>query len=239
LADLIQECLSGTNQRAWNEFVNRFRRLIAGTILKTARRFENPSPETVDDLIQDTYLRICSDNFRARRTFRSSVPEAIYGLVQSIAYSVVQDHRRSAGASKRGGSAPTVPVDILPGRDIGDQGTAQKLEREILIQEIEGLLEAAFANPEGERDRRVFWLYYRHGLTAKAIAALPSVDLSAKGVESLIFRVTAEVRRRMVDRKTAPTLAAGQPSGSGVPPTGSLRGGRSLQPGERENPQKE
>ena len=45
-----------------------------------------------------------------------------------------------------------------------------------------------------ERDRAIFWLYYRQGLTAEEIAGLPAVTLSAKGVESVLRRVAQWLR---------------------------------------------
>lgn len=40
----------------------------------------------------------------------------------------------------------------------------------------------------------IFLLYYRQGLTASEIAALPSLDLTTKGVESVIARLTYMIR---------------------------------------------
>ena len=47
---------------------------------------------------------------------------------------------------------------------------------------------------ERERDRDIFWLYYIEQFSAREIAALPNIELSAKGVESLIFRLTKILR---------------------------------------------
>ena len=49
------------------------------------------------------------------------------------------------------------------------------------------------------RDRRIFWLYYRSGLTSKAIAALPQIGLQQKGVESLLLRLCRCIRRAMAE----------------------------------------
>ena len=43
----------------------------------------------------------------------------------------------------------------------------------------------------------MFWLYYRVGLTANAIAALPSIGLSMKGVESTILRLIRLLRQEI------------------------------------------
>ena len=50
-----------------------------------------------------------------------------------------------------------------------------------------------------ERDRRIFWLYYRAGLKPAVIARMPGIGLSVKGVESAVFRLTKLVRTVLVD----------------------------------------
>ena len=54
-----------------------------------------------------------------------------------------------------------------------------------------------------DRDRTIFWLYYRQGLTTKAIATLPAIGLTIKGVESTLGRLTKMVRKRMVETRLA------------------------------------
>jgi RNA polymerase sigma-70 factor (ECF subfamily) len=105
----VKACVESREDGAWLDFVDRFHHLIAATVIKTARRFGPTPTELIDDLIQDTYLRVCADHCRALRNLRD--PNAVFGLVQSIAYSVVQDHFRSQGAEKRGAKAkkPTTP----------------------------------------------------------------------------------------------------------------------------------
>ena len=66
--------------------------------------------------------------------------------------------------------------------------------------ELDRMLKAA-PGPTAERDRNLFWLYYLQGLTADEIAALPGSELSAKGVESALRRVTTWLRKEMKARK--------------------------------------
>jgi RNA polymerase sigma-70 factor (ECF subfamily) len=58
-------------------------------------------------------------------------------------------------------------------------------------------LNLCVAGADRDRNSKIFWLYYRAGLSAAAIAALPGIGLSTKGVESLILRITRELRERM------------------------------------------
>ncbi len=59
-----------------------------------------------------------------------------------------------------------------------------------MLREIDQCIERVST----QRDRKIFWLYYQRGLTAKDIAELPSIGLNAKGVESCIYRLTKAVR---------------------------------------------
>jgi RNA polymerase sigma-70 factor (ECF subfamily) len=56
----------------------------------------------------------------------------------------------------------------------------------------------------------IFWLYYEQGMTAKAIAALPSINLTSKGVESAISRLTRLVREQVVQLRTEKNVEADQ-----------------------------
>jgi len=75
------------------------------------------------------------------------------------------------------------------------------MERAVLLQEITRHLEVCVAGPDQERNRQIFWLHYRAGLSARSIAELPGIGLTTKGVESILMRVTKELRQRMAERK--------------------------------------
>lgn len=74
------------------------------------------------------------------------------------------------------------------------------MQKAVLFSELDRKMRAA---PEivNERDRAVFWFYYRQGLTAEEIAALPTIGLSAKGVESALRRITTWLRKELEARK--------------------------------------
>jgi RNA polymerase sigma-70 factor (ECF subfamily) len=55
--------------------------------------------------------------------------------------------------------------------------------------------------PDQERNTRIFWLHYRVGLSARNIADLPGIGLTTKGVESILLRITKELRERMAEPK--------------------------------------
>ena len=44
----------------------------------------------------------------------------------------------------------------------------------------------------------IFWLYFRQGMSTREIASLPSVGLGIKGVGSVIERLKAYIRERIL-----------------------------------------
>jgi hypothetical protein len=71
------------------------------------------------------------------------------------------------------------------------------MEREILLKEVDRCLESCTTGPDQDRDRLIFWLHFQQGLSANAIAGLPTVDLTTKGVESAISRLSRLVREQV------------------------------------------
>jgi hypothetical protein len=79
--ELVRACVEAGNSEAWNEFVCRFRKLIACVVLRIARKYGESSPAIVDDLVQDVYLKVCSDNCRLLREFEPQHPDAFFGML--------------------------------------------------------------------------------------------------------------------------------------------------------------
>jgi RNA polymerase sigma-70 factor, ECF subfamily len=201
---IIEMCVQG-DVAAWEEFMSRYHRLIAGIVFRTTQKWGEASPLTIDDLIQDTYLKLCADDYRLLRAYDPKHPDAIYGYLKVITANVVHDRFKALRSEKRGGDRIAEDLATLENRsDAGKAfGSQDAMEREILLREIDGLLNTSASGNTADRDRTIFWLYYRQGLTTKAIATLPAIGLSIKGVESTLGRMTKMVRRRMVEMRLA------------------------------------
>jgi DNA-directed RNA polymerase specialized sigma24 family protein len=103
---------------------------------------------------------------------------------------VVADWFRRRTAEMRDARAE-VPMESVPG--LGDaQKGLHLLDRAVLVRQVEH----ALAGVASARDRQVFWLYYRVGLTAKDIARFASLGLGPKGVESAVDRMTRALREK-------------------------------------------
>jgi RNA polymerase sigma-70 factor (ECF subfamily) len=198
LLRLLDDCLADTSADAparWEQFVSRIHGLIAGAVVRTLRQSVDAPPRAlVDDLVQDTYVKLCADNLAALRRFRGGRPEALVAYLRAVACSVTRDYLRAEVTAKRGAGR----IDALDETSvaIADASAAgESLDRQLLFAQLDRWLTTEGDEATGRRDRWIFWLYYRHGLTAKAIAAIPAVGLTAKGVESTIHRLTQSARK--------------------------------------------
>ena len=220
---LVRACAQPGDPAAWEEFVRRFHRLVATVAMRTAARWGETARQVIDDLVQETYLKLCADGCRLLREFESRHPDAIYGYLKVVTANVVHDHFKALHTVKRGAglaNQETEPMDTRAGGE--HTGSPETIEREILLREIEGYLRACVAGPSQERDRRIFWLYYRHGLSARAIASLPSVGLSTKGVESTLLRLTRGIRSEIGERRADENLSRGRGVEKGIEPAESF-----------------
>lgn len=197
---LIEACAGG-EAAAWQEFMRRFNRIIAITASRVARRWGDASPQTIDDLIQDTYLKLCSGRGRVLREFQFGHEDAIFGFLKVVTANVVNDHFKGLHTNKRGGNRANGPLDGPKSSRDGPAGLTVP-DRALLADQIDACLRAVAPEETNDRDRTIFWLYYREGMTAKEITALPFVGLSLKGVESTLHRLIQLVRNHLVDGRT-------------------------------------
>jgi RNA polymerase sigma-70 factor, ECF subfamily len=192
---VVDACLRGDHPAAWEEFVHRTQRLIASTIIKVASAWGPPSKQVVDDLVQDVYVKLCKDEARILRDFEARHEGALFGFLKVVAANTTRDHFKASGAAKRQTDKVAESVDVADQANAPEtSSTMSTADRELLIRDIDRILCQSLDPETRDRDRLVFWLHYRTGLPAQAIAARRSVGLTVKGVESLLRRLTALVR---------------------------------------------
>jgi RNA polymerase sigma-70 factor (ECF subfamily) len=153
----------------------------------------------VDDLSQDVYLKLCQDNFRALKGFVTAHENSFQSFLKAVATHTAQDYFRTAAVSKGvAGEAPE--ADRVSPELVFSPAATPELENRILLEEMETILKKLVHEANFERDYKIFRLCYRQGLTAKEIAALPDVKLSVKGVESILHRLTRQIRSALTQR---------------------------------------
>lgn len=219
--ELIFACAESNDGPAWKEFVVRFHRPISLSIFRIAYQWGSIPQQIVDDLVQETFLKLCADKCQSLREFSIQHPDAVVGYIKTIAVNVARDHFKSHSSQKRGsGKAAQLLDDVERLAPSGDLGGQAAMEREVLLKQIDHCLESCSEGSDNERDRLIFWLYYQHGMSAKDIAALPTVGLGAKGVESAILRLTRQVREQLTGLRVRSSETQ-QPGEKGLRPAES------------------
>lgn len=192
IEELVRECAERPCADAWEEFIRRFHRLIAATVLRTLRLYGKSDPDLVEELIQDVYLKLCADDRAVLRRFKPLHENAFLGYLKKITANLVLDYiRKHFPEDDR-----EVELNELIAQHLEDK-KAKSLENKIFFNKIDNILRKRGNGPREEKERAIFWLYFRLGMTAKEIASLPSMKLTVKGVESCIFRLIVYIRKEL------------------------------------------
>jgi len=190
IRDLLHLCLSSDGEEQWREFVRRTQPLIASVIINTVRRWKTPAPSLVDDLIQDTFVKLFANEKKALRVAKNEHENTIFGYLKVIASNVVRDHFRQ----------PANKADEIEISDaVFPPGPRDRERVEFLHkkEQVKRILEMLSVSETYDRDVGIFWFFYEQGYTAKEISLLPAVGLTVKGVEAVLFRVARLVREKL------------------------------------------
>src|SRR6266481_2774942 len=199
LKDVVCLCAGPCDDEAWEEFVSRVGRPISLTILRTASLWGEPSRSLVEDLVQVTYLKLWEGGCRLLRDFAIQRPDAILGYLKKTAANAAHDYFKHGHSQSSGGDKPHVSTsDVDPAAGNEAHGSQDKIAFGIFLNEIDEYLRRCWTGPDQERDRTIFWLYFRQGMSTKEISSLPTIGLGAKGVGSVIERLKQSVREQIV-----------------------------------------
>jgi RNA polymerase sigma-70 factor (ECF subfamily) len=175
----------------WVEFWRRFQPVIARTIRRRILRYTRwVDADRVDNLVQETFLKILKDDCKALRKFEFRHENAFSCLLKVMAANVVEDDIRKRNSDKEGGGQKLENIDDLlqPPSD-RSHGVASMFNN-LRKSEIENCLQRRKGEPNFERDCKIFRLYYHDGFTALEISQLPDIGLkNVKGVESALLRL--------------------------------------------------
>ena len=192
-------CAGPSDDAAWEEFVSRVGKPIGLMILRTASLWGEPSRSLVEDLVQVTYLKLWEGGCRLLRDFAVERPEAILGYLKRTAANATHDYFKHCRSLTSGGDhvhVSTDDVDPEAGREV--HGSEEKIAFGIFLQEIDERLGHCLSGPDAERDRTIFWLYFRQGMSTNEIASLPGIGLGTKGVGSVIERLKHGIRDQIL-----------------------------------------
>jgi RNA polymerase sigma-70 factor (ECF subfamily) len=199
LKDVVCLCAGPGDDAAWEEFVSRVGKPISLTVMRTASLWGEPSRPLVEDLMQVTYLKLWEGGCRLLRDFAIQHPGAILGYLKKTAANATHDYFKHGRSQSSGGEQlhiSTSDVDPEAGKEV--HGSQEKIALGVFLNEIDEHLKRVLTGPDQERDRMIFWLYFRQGMSTKEIASLPTIGLGAKGVGSVIARLKHGIREQIL-----------------------------------------
>lgn len=185
----------------WVEFWRRFQPVIALTIRRRIfRRTFRADPALVDDLVQNTFMKICKADFKVLRSFEFRHENALRAFSKVIAANIVEDYFR-------GEKVVLVPLDPLQPEP---SNFPDLIHRRNQIKKIEDCLQQLAGKPNFARDYRMFWLHNRDGATAQEISELPDIGFNTvKGVESALLRLNRWVLQCVREKSKKSSSASG------------------------------
>ncbi len=188
LAEAYAECVGASGKHpACEEFFRILRPILNRIASRVARQYEAASE--IDDLVQEISMKLMASGESILASLPRE-PPATVAYFSVLAANSARDFFRARHAAKRGLRA-TVSLDTPLVMFVASGGLPTSLDQDLLVSQIEDCL------PDDRREQSVFRLYYRQGFTAKEIAAIPALELTIKGVESMISRITKQIRQRL------------------------------------------
>jgi RNA polymerase sigma factor (sigma-70 family) len=206
LKDVVCLCAGPCDDEVWEEFLLRVGKPIRLIVTRTASLWGEHSRSLVEDLVQVTYLKLWEGGRVLLKEFAIQRPEAIVGYLKRTAANATHDHFKHGHSQLSGGDAPhvsTSDLDPEAGEDV--DGSQEKIAWHIFLNEIDEHLKRCLTGPDQERDRMIFWLYFRQGMSTKEIASLPTIGLGTKGVGSVIERLKHSIRDQILGSREIST----------------------------------
>ena len=186
IIELLEACLTHNQPADWDELIARLCPLVHGVVATASRNCGISDLGVFEDLAQETFVKLFKDDRESLISFHSQRSSELdfFGYIKVIASHVVYDYGKSIRASKRSRSVEVYTDD--------PDTTAIACPSVVDLLSID--IERVFGDRAVTvRDRTIFWLYYKHGYSAQEIARMP-LDLTTKGVEACLHRLTALLR---------------------------------------------
>jgi len=195
LKEVVCLCAEPCDDEAWEEFLSRVGKPIRLIVMHTASLWGERSRSVVEDLNQVIYLKLWEGGRHLLQDFAVERPKAILGYLKRTAANATHDYFKHGRTQLSGGDRLHVSTsDVDPEAGEEAHGSEEKIAWGVFLNEVDEHLKHCLSGLDQERDRTIFWLYFRQGMSTKEIASLPSIALSANRVGSVIERLKHLIR---------------------------------------------
>lgn len=204
------------NRKAWAEFYNRFDERIWLVIYRECKakginRLDSQLQKTVQDLVQDVYVKLIADKCKALNNFIGMSENSIYTYLGIIAKNVVNNYITKIKAQKRPSFEKSID-EILTISEKGEKilithkiksaysDVEEKFTLEILKEEIDHILDTILKGKDKERNKLIFKLHLYEGISVEDLASKFHFGLSSKRISNLITDIKKELRQELLER---------------------------------------
>jgi RNA polymerase sigma factor (sigma-70 family) len=200
--DLLRECGTKLTDRAlWNEFQERFQRLIFLYLHRALRHHGIHDEEAgiVADLGQEVYLRLLQHEGRILKDFRGDTEYSVMALLGRISANVVTDYHRHITSERRRGQV--VPIDFVEAAERGEKSLTESREFDassltaiLSWIDVQRIVEADPDQKNARRNALIFKLHYIDGFSSAEIARVPGFELTKSGVDTILARLRKRIQ---------------------------------------------
>ena len=226
--ELVKRCAQEpANEKVWSEFCSRFHSAVQSSVYWECYQVgiisKSSSSNIYEDLVQEVYLKLVSNNCKAMSDFKGSAENSIYLYLGTIARNVVLNHLSSVKAKKR----DSVQVSLDSPMDHEGDQDAPSLESSIrsqqfdleaylkgvsLREEVEDILNQFVHGKNKARDKLIVRLAIYEGFSAEEISQRFPMDLSVKGIANTISRLKQLLQETLLERMMLRSKSLGKSS---------------------------
>src|SRR4051812_34600272 len=84
ISELLYKCLRSDQAEHWESLVSRIQPVVAGVAARSAMRWGPISPELVEDLTQEAFLKMCRNQFALLRKTLGQPDAAVLAFMKVI-----------------------------------------------------------------------------------------------------------------------------------------------------------
>lgn len=185
--DLI-DGLVRLDSASWETFVFEHRQVVIRIV---SRLVGTSDPASIADLEQEVYARLLANDREALRGLRDASDGSLRAFLCTTAANVGRDHLRRLQVRAVVRALPEGEEDELffTAADNGGESLFARMRAAEVLEALERVVKG----PNAARDALIFKAHYVDGLTAAEIAEM-GLGIAPKGVEAVLFRLTAKVR---------------------------------------------